>query len=259
MVYGHSEFDVPEVTRTLVHALFACCAAVSAVDGAQLGIVQTLLPRALALLVHRFGILDVANAHVLDLLGREEAELDLLHRLERRLGVREGKVRHDCGGSWRGRRVVGMSSCFFNVRSSLKRPSTTWTLSWRDLFTTACRSHSLATVDATPPVTTRETSARTASHSKHPQYCSYVPYLASEYSDLMAGDDLVARCAGGGSKNRWMGSRPSGQSEGQPATVKGPERAETCLCALGKASWAVSRAYLAMTEVMVEGEVGERG
>ena len=78
----HSEFDVPEMARTLCHALLAGRTPVSAVDGAQLGVVQPFLARSLPLLVHRLRVLDVADAHVLDLLRREEAELDLLHRLQ---------------------------------------------------------------------------------------------------------------------------------------------------------------------------------
>ncbi len=81
---GHSQFDVPKVTRTFLHALFAGRTTVSAVDGAQLGVIQALFSRPLALLIHSLRILDVADTHVLDLFRREEAELNLLHRLQRR-------------------------------------------------------------------------------------------------------------------------------------------------------------------------------
>jgi hypothetical protein len=36
----------------------------------------------------------MANAHALDLLGRQEAELDLLDGADRRTRVRKDKVRH---------------------------------------------------------------------------------------------------------------------------------------------------------------------
>lgn len=39
----------------------------------------------------------MSDTHVLDLLRRQETELDLLDRLERRTRVREIKVRHDDG------------------------------------------------------------------------------------------------------------------------------------------------------------------
>lgn len=50
----------------------------------------------MALFVHGLWILDVAYTHVLDLFRREESELDLLHRLERRQRLDE--ARHDGGG-----------------------------------------------------------------------------------------------------------------------------------------------------------------
>lgn len=83
------ELDVPEVARTIVWYLVTRRAPRTAVDGAKLGVVQALLAWRMPLLVHRLRVLNVADGHVLDLLWGEEAELDLLHRLERRAGVGE--------------------------------------------------------------------------------------------------------------------------------------------------------------------------
>lgn len=94
----HSELNVPEVARTLDHALAASSAFVRTIDRAKLGIVQTLFTWPLPLLVHGLRILDVAYAHVLRLFRREESELNLLDRLERRRRVRKCEVRHGCGG-----------------------------------------------------------------------------------------------------------------------------------------------------------------
>ena len=87
---GHSKFDVPEMARTLLLAFAAGSAHLATIDGAEFGVVQALLARPVALLVHRLGIFDMAHAHALDLIGRKETELNLLHRLERRRGVRKG-------------------------------------------------------------------------------------------------------------------------------------------------------------------------
>lgn len=96
---GHSKFDVSKVSRTLGHVLAAGCASVRAVDAAQLGVIQSSFARPLALLIHSLWVLDVANTHVLSLFRREETELNLLHRLERRLRVGETRCgRHSCGG-----------------------------------------------------------------------------------------------------------------------------------------------------------------
>lgn len=81
---GHSKFDVPEVARTFLLAFAASRAHLATIDGSELGVVQALLARSVALFVHCLGIFDVAYAHALDLIGREETELNLLYRLERR-------------------------------------------------------------------------------------------------------------------------------------------------------------------------------
>ena len=100
MKHGYGEFNVAEMSGTLSHVLTARRTSVGTIDTAELGVVETLLAWPLALLVHSLWVLDVANTHVLRLLRREETKLDLLHRLQRRLRVREaGCGRHGCDGS----------------------------------------------------------------------------------------------------------------------------------------------------------------
>jgi hypothetical protein len=96
---GYGEFDVAKMSGTLGHVLAARRTSVRAIDAAQLGIVQALFTWSLALLVHSLWVLDVANTHVLSLFRGEEAELNLLHRLQRCLRVGEarcGRHRSKC-------------------------------------------------------------------------------------------------------------------------------------------------------------------
>jgi hypothetical protein len=95
---GYGEFNVAKMSRTLGHVLAACRTSVGAVDAAQLGIVQALFTWSLALLVHSLWVLDVANTHVLSLFRGEETELNLLHRLQRRLRVGEARCGRHGGG-----------------------------------------------------------------------------------------------------------------------------------------------------------------
>jgi len=88
----HCELDVTKVTRTLLLALAACSAHLASIDGSEFWVVQASLARSMALLVHSLWILDMTDTHALDLFGREESKLDLLHRLER--SARVGKGRH---------------------------------------------------------------------------------------------------------------------------------------------------------------------
>lgn len=100
MKHGYGEFNVAEMSGTLSHVLAARRTSVGTIDTAELGVVETLLAWPLALLIHGLWVLDVANTHVLGLFRREESKLDLLHRLQRRLRVREaGCGRHGCDGS----------------------------------------------------------------------------------------------------------------------------------------------------------------
>lgn len=66
---GDGQLDVAKVSRTFLLVFAASCAHYATVDSAQLGIVQALLARPLALLVQRLCIFDVAYTHALDLLG----------------------------------------------------------------------------------------------------------------------------------------------------------------------------------------------
>lgn len=86
------ELDVPKVARTILRHLATRPTLRAAIDGTEFGIVQTLLARCVALLIHRLRVLDVADGHVLDLLWREQAELDLLHILDGRAGEGEDVV-----------------------------------------------------------------------------------------------------------------------------------------------------------------------
>lgn len=103
------QLDVAKVARADLDVLLARRARVHAVDGAELGVVEALLARLLLLLVHGLGVDDVDDAHGLDLLGREQAELDLLDGPER-------TFRH----CWRAGRHVGGVDGGVRVGGSLK-------------------------------------------------------------------------------------------------------------------------------------------
>lgn len=101
MEHRNGKFNVAKMSGTFGHVLAASRALECAVDAAQLGVVQTPLAWLLALFVHCLGILDVANTHIFCFLRREETELNLLNRLERRLRVGETWCcRHGCGWIW---------------------------------------------------------------------------------------------------------------------------------------------------------------
>lgn len=91
-----SQFDVAKMTGTFGHVLLTCRALELTVNRAETGIVKTSCARSGSRLVHGLGVEDVSNTHILDLFGREETELNLLHRLERRIGMRKVKIRHVC-------------------------------------------------------------------------------------------------------------------------------------------------------------------
>jgi hypothetical protein len=99
--HGNCEFNVAKMPRALGHVLATCCTLVCAVDAAQLRVIQTPLAWPHALLVHCLRILDVANTHIFCFFRREETELNLLNRLERRLRVGEAWCcSHGCGWFW---------------------------------------------------------------------------------------------------------------------------------------------------------------
>ena len=86
----HCEFDMTKMSRTLEHIFSAGAASNGTVDGSKLGVVEALFARSVPLLVHGLGILDVTDAHILNLLGRKETKLDLLNRLQRSAGIGKG-------------------------------------------------------------------------------------------------------------------------------------------------------------------------
>lgn len=96
----YGQLDVAKVTGTLGHVLSARSAPVGAVYTTKLRVVQTSLTRPVALLIHSFGVLDVTDTHILDFFRREQAELNLLDRLERRARRRKSLWRHGCGVSF---------------------------------------------------------------------------------------------------------------------------------------------------------------
>jgi hypothetical protein len=92
------ELNVTKVTGADLDILLARRARVHAVNGAEPRVVESILARLRVRLVHGLREEDVAHAHGLDLLGREQTKLDLLDGPERtfRLDGRTG--RHDGGG-----------------------------------------------------------------------------------------------------------------------------------------------------------------
>lgn len=80
---GSGQLDVAKMSRADLDVLFARRARVHAVDGTELGVVETLFAGLLVVLVHGLRVDDVHHAHGLDLLGREQPELDLLDGPER--------------------------------------------------------------------------------------------------------------------------------------------------------------------------------
>ena len=97
MVDRFCELDVTEMARTLRHVLRARLALELSVDRAEERVVETTVAWLHSALIHRLRVEDMRDTHVFDLLRRQETELDLLDRLERRTGVREVEVRHDVG------------------------------------------------------------------------------------------------------------------------------------------------------------------
>ena len=92
-----SQLDVAKVTWTFGHILIASRALELPIDGTQSRVVQSILTRLQLALVHRLRVQHVADTHILDLLRRQESELDFLDCAQRRRGVREVEVRHDDG------------------------------------------------------------------------------------------------------------------------------------------------------------------
>lgn len=94
---GGGELDVTKMTGALGHVLGAGLALELTVDGAKTRIVEAELAGLSLLCIHRLGVLNVSNTHALDLVRRQDSELDLLDRLDGRTRVREIQVRHLVG------------------------------------------------------------------------------------------------------------------------------------------------------------------
>jgi hypothetical protein len=80
---GRGQLDVAKVTGADTDVLLARGARELAVNGAELGVVEALVARLGVGLVHGLRVDDVHDAHGLDLLGREQPELDLFDGPER--------------------------------------------------------------------------------------------------------------------------------------------------------------------------------
>ena len=83
MEHGHGQLDVAKVTWAGLHVFFARGAREHAVDAAEARVTETILEGLLLLVVESVRVDDIADGHGLDLLGREETELDLLDGAQR--------------------------------------------------------------------------------------------------------------------------------------------------------------------------------
>jgi len=88
------QLDMAKMTGAFRHVLGACFALVLAVNGTEERVIETAITRFRSSLVHGLGVNDVAHTHGLDLLRRQESELNLLDNPEGRMGMRKVQVRH---------------------------------------------------------------------------------------------------------------------------------------------------------------------
>jgi hypothetical protein len=88
------QLDVAKMALAFRHIIRARLALELSIDGAHERVVEAAIAWLRARLVHRLRVDNVCHAKVLDLLRRQDTELDLLHSLERRARLREIKVRH---------------------------------------------------------------------------------------------------------------------------------------------------------------------
>lgn len=88
------QLDMSEMAGAFRHVLSTCFALVLTVNGTEERIVEPAVTRFRPSLVHGLGVNDMAHAHGLDLLRRQESELDLLHNPEGRMGMRKVEIRH---------------------------------------------------------------------------------------------------------------------------------------------------------------------
>ena len=88
------QFYVTKVPWTFCHHLIASCAFQTSVCCTKFWIVKASLTWSELLFVHRLGVFDVTDTHVLNLFRREKAELDFLNVAQRRAGMWKIKVSH---------------------------------------------------------------------------------------------------------------------------------------------------------------------
>lgn len=94
MVDRLCQLNVTKMARTLAHGLGTGRASELSIDGSELGVVETTGAGCRLVLFHGLGVKNMADTHVLDLLGGHDAELNLFDRLERRARVGEVEVSH---------------------------------------------------------------------------------------------------------------------------------------------------------------------
>jgi hypothetical protein len=94
VVHRLGQLNMTKVAGALPHRLGARLALELPVDGTKKWVHEAAIARLGFILLHRLRIENMRDAHVLDFLRRHEAELNLLHRLERRARMGEVEVRH---------------------------------------------------------------------------------------------------------------------------------------------------------------------
>lgn len=127
------QLNVTKMTRTDANVLFARRARVHAVNGAELRIIETLLTGLRIGLVHGLRVDDVHDGHGLDLLGRQQAELDLLDGPERTFRLDGRTWRHGGGGGRESRWCWGRRFCLSLCRHRARRGGSPSGTSLRDL------------------------------------------------------------------------------------------------------------------------------
>lgn len=97
VIHGFRQLDMPKVARTFAHSLCTGLASKLTIDRSEEGVVKTTIAWFRFVVLHCLGVKDMANTHVLNLLRRHQAELDLLDGFERSARVGEVKIRHGVG------------------------------------------------------------------------------------------------------------------------------------------------------------------
>lgn len=83
MIHGLGQLDMTEMTRTLIHGLGTRFALELSIDRTKERVIETAIAWLDLVLLHRLGVENVADTHILYLLGRHQSKLNLLDRLER--------------------------------------------------------------------------------------------------------------------------------------------------------------------------------